>query len=102
MHVVLDRLPRCFGRGAKQRTDIDIEPQIGEGAGNYLLPAVVAILAHFGHHNPRPATFGLFELLNQSANLVRHAHPPDFGGIHSPHRLHRRFVAPDTPSPKRR
>ena len=55
MHVVLHRLPRRFLGGGKQRPDIDVEADIGEGRGDHLLAAVVAVLADLGDQNARPS-----------------------------------------------
>ena len=62
MHVVLDRLAGCFGRGSKQRTDIDVEAEIRKGGGNDLLSAVMAVLSDLGDENPRPPPFRGLEL----------------------------------------
>src|SRR5262245_35835279 len=45
VHVVLDRLARSLRGRCEQRTDIDVEAEIGEGRGDHLLAAVVAVLA---------------------------------------------------------
>ena len=37
VHVVLDRLARGFGRRRKQRTDVDVETEIGERRGDNLI-----------------------------------------------------------------
>ncbi len=57
MHVVFDRLPRGLGRRGEQRPDIDVEAEIGEGRGDHLLAAVVAVLADLGDQDARPAAF---------------------------------------------
>ncbi len=58
MHVVLDRLPRGFLRRLEQRADVDVEAEVGEGGGDDLGAAVVAVLAELGDHQPRPAALG--------------------------------------------
>ena len=55
VHVVLHRLARrLVGRG-EQRPDVDVEAQVGERRGDHLLAAVVAVLAHLGDQDARPA-----------------------------------------------
>ena len=41
-----------FGR-REQRADLDVEAEVGEGGGDDLLAAVVAVLAHLGDENAR-------------------------------------------------
>jgi len=54
MNVVFHRLAGCFLGRLEQGTDIDIEAKIGEGTGDDLLAAVMAVLPHFGDKNARP------------------------------------------------
>ncbi len=62
VHVVVDRLLRhLLGRG-EQRAHVDVEAHVGERRDDDLLAAVVAVLAHLGHQDARPATLGLLEL----------------------------------------
>ena len=61
MHVVLDRLARGLGRRREQRADVDVEAEIGEGRGDHLLAAVVAVLADLGDQDARPAAFVVLE-----------------------------------------
>ena len=49
------RQRRDFLRRREQRTNLDLEAKVGEGRGDDLLPAVVAVLAHLGDENARPA-----------------------------------------------
>ena len=65
VYVVLDRLPRGFFGGRKQRSDVDVETDIGEGRCNHLLAAVVAVLADLGDQDSRPAPFGILERVDQ-------------------------------------
>ena len=53
VHVGLDRLAGDLGGGLEQRADVDVEAEIGEGRGDDLLPAVVAVLADLGDEDPR-------------------------------------------------
>jgi hypothetical protein len=46
--VVLDGLSAASSGVCEQRPDIDVEAEIGEGRGDHLLAAVVAVLAHLG------------------------------------------------------
>src|SRR3954454_16679592 len=63
MYVVLHRMPRYFGRGLKERTDIDVEPEIGKRRRDHLGAAVVPVLAHLRDEDARAAPFGLGELI---------------------------------------
>ena len=65
MHVVLDRLAGGFLRRLEQRADIDVEAEIGEGGCDDLLPAVVAVLAHLGDQDARPAAVLGLETVDQ-------------------------------------
>ena len=55
VHVGLDRLLGHLGRRLEQRADVDVEAEVGERRGDHLLAAVVAVLAHLGDHDARPA-----------------------------------------------
>ena len=59
--AVLHRLACCLSRGRKQRADIDVEAQIGEGRRDYFLTAVVAVLADLGDQDARAAAFVMLE-----------------------------------------
>ena len=63
--VVFDGLARRLVRRLEQRPDIDIEAEIGEGRGDDLLAAVVAVLAHLGDQDARPSTVRGLEGLDQ-------------------------------------
>ena len=67
MDVVVDRLLGGFGRGLEQGADVDVEAEIGEGGGDHLLAAVVAVLAHLGDQDARAAALRLGEGLDQVA-----------------------------------
>ena len=54
MHVVLDRLARRLLRRLEQRPDIDVEADIGEGGGDHLGAAVMAVLAQLHHQQAGP------------------------------------------------
>jgi len=47
MNVVLDRLPRCFLGGLKQRADIHVKADIGKRRRDYLGTAIMAALTQF-------------------------------------------------------
>ena len=72
--VVLDRLARRFLGGLEQRADIDVEADIGEGGGDDLGAAVVAVLAELGDQHARPpplvAGEGLDLALHPAERLV--------------------------------
>ncbi len=57
VHVVLDGLPGRLLRGLEQRADVDVEAEVGEGRGDHLGAAVVAVLAQLDHQHARPAAF---------------------------------------------
>ena len=64
VHVVVGGLPRdLLGRG-EQRADVDVETDVGERGRDDLLAPVVAVLAHLGDQDARPAAVGLGELLD--------------------------------------
>ena len=54
MDVVLDRLAGRLFRRLEQRADIDVEADIGEGGGDDLGAAVVAVLAELDDQHARP------------------------------------------------
>src|SRR6185503_10470383 len=56
VHVVFDGGACRLLRRLEQRADVDVEAEIGEGGGDHLGAAVVAVLAHLDHHQARPAT----------------------------------------------
>src|SRR4029079_12376969 len=58
MDVVLDRLARALLCGLEERSDVDVEAEVGKGAGDDLRAAVVAILAELGDHDAGPPAFG--------------------------------------------
>ena len=51
--VGFDGLARDLCRGLEQRTDVDVEAEIGEGGGDHLLPAIVAVLTDLGDEDAR-------------------------------------------------
>jgi hypothetical protein len=75
MHVVLDRLPRRLLRRLEQRPDIDVEAEIGEGGGDHLGAAVVAVLAHLDHQHARPAPSSAGEGLRLAAMRAKPSSP---------------------------
>ncbi len=93
VHVVFDGLPRGFGRRAEQRADVDVKSEIGKGAGNHFLAAVVAVLAHLGDQDPRSTTFGFLEPFDQLPYFVGHAVTLQCRCVDAADRLYRCFVA---------
>jgi hypothetical protein len=75
MDVVLDRLAGGLLRRLEQRADIDVEAEVGEGGGDHLLAAVVAVLAHLGDQDARPPAFLFLELPRHRARDL--VHRPD-------------------------
>ena len=49
--VIVGSLLGDFFRRLEQRTDVDVESQVGEGGRDDLLAAVVAVLAHLRDQN---------------------------------------------------
>ena len=69
VHVRLDGLAGHLGRGLEQRADVHVEAEVGEGGGDHLLAAVVAVLAHLGDQDARPAALGLLEGVHQASRV---------------------------------
>eukprot|EP00281_Chroomonas_sp_CCMP1168_P010401 CAMPEP_0206269942 /NCGR_PEP_ID=MMETSP0047_2-20121206/32591_1 /ASSEMBLY_ACC=CAM_ASM_000192 /TAXON_ID=195065 /ORGANISM="Chroomonas mesostigmatica_cf, Strain CCMP1168" /LENGTH=117 /DNA_ID=CAMNT_0053698525 /DNA_START=123 /DNA_END=476 /DNA_ORIENTATION=+ len=69
VHVGLECLRRHLRRSLEQRPDVHVPPQVGEAAGDDLLAAVVAVLAHLGNKHARAAPGLLGELLHGQARL---------------------------------
>jgi hypothetical protein len=57
---------RAARRRGEQRPDVDVEAEIGEGRGDHLLAAVVAVLADLGDQDARPAALVGLELVATS------------------------------------
>ena len=50
----------------EQRADVDVEAEVGEGGGDDLLAAVVAVLAHLGDQDARAAAVACVERLDHA------------------------------------
>ena len=59
--VVLDGGPGDLLGRLEQRAEVDVEAEVGEGGADHLGAAVVAVLAHLGHEQARPAALLLGE-----------------------------------------
>ena len=70
VHVVLDRVACGLLGRLEQRTDVDVEAEVGERGGDHLGAAVVAVLAHLHDEHAGPATLGAGELVHLVADLV--------------------------------
>ena len=89
-------------RRREQRADVDVEAEIGEGRGDHLLAAVVAVLAHLGDEDARPAPVVALERLDERAAPARSPRTSpdlplvdardrlDLGAMAAPHLLQRR------------
>jgi hypothetical protein len=70
MHIVVDGILRGLFRRLEQWAHIDIEADIGKRRGDDLGTAVMAVLAHLHHQNPRAAALffgkGLDVLLDRA------------------------------------
>ena len=95
MHVVLDRLPRGFGRRREQRADIDIEAEIGECARDHLLAAVVAVLADLGDQDARAAALVLLEFGDELLHAFERVGHADLPLIDAGNGLDLRLMAPE-------
>ena len=69
VHVIVGGLPGYLLRRGEQRAHVDVETDVGERGRDDLLPAVVAVLAHLGDQDARPAAIGLGEALHQPGCL---------------------------------
>ena len=74
VHVRLDCLPGHLGRRLEQWPDVHVEAEVGEGGGEDLLPAVVAVLTHLGNEDPWPTTLRLLESCGGRARLLDRVH----------------------------
>ncbi len=93
MDVVLDRLQRDLGRGGEQRTDVDVEAEIGERRGDDLLAAVMAVLAHLGHQDAGPTAVIAFEGLDTFLGAGHGRRVTHFGPVDPADRTHLRHVS---------
>jgi len=55
MHIVVDRLLCRFDRRLEERTDIDVESEIGKGSRDDLHSPIVSVLPELDDKHPRPA-----------------------------------------------
>src|SRR3546814_8498344 len=62
--VVFARLAGGFLRGLEQRADVDVEADVGEGGGDHLGAAIVAVLAQLHHQHARAAALLALESLD--------------------------------------
>src|SRR5690554_2407019 len=70
VHIIFDRLARRLIGRLKERADVDVEAEIGEGRRDHLLAAIVPILPHLCDKDARtPAEF-LSELIRFFACLL--------------------------------
>ena len=73
MYIVFYRQTGNFLRSGEHRTEVDIEAEIGVGAGDHFSAAIVAILTHLGDQNARSAAIfreELFGLRNDGVELI--------------------------------
>ncbi len=61
MNIVLDRFANRFLRRLKERSDVDVEADIGESRRDHLGAAVVPVLAEFADQHTRAAALAFFE-----------------------------------------
>ena len=70
VHVVFDGHAGSLLRGLEHRADVHVEPQVGKAVAITLHAAVVAVLAHLGHQDPRPAALAFLELIGALAEVL--------------------------------
>ncbi len=68
MNVVFHRLAGGFRRRREQRTNVDVEAEVGKGGGDDLLATIMAILADLGDQQTGAATLCGFEGFDGCAN----------------------------------
>src|SRR5262249_31644481 len=73
VNVVFDRVACYFGRRLEERSDIDVETEIGECGCDDLRAAIVPILSHLGDQDSRPTPLDTLEFTRKPARLA-HAH----------------------------
>ena len=83
VNVVLHRHARRLARSLEQRSDIHIEPHIGERRGDHLGAAIMAVLPHLCHQNARPPPFQRGKLLGQLASFAEVRIVLTLGRIHA-------------------
>ncbi len=83
----------------EQRADVDVEAEVGERGGDHLLAAVVAVLAHLGDQDARPAALRLGERVDDPARFLHVGHAADLLRVHAGDRTDLRRSAGRTPSP---
>ncbi len=93
MHVVVDRVLRGLLGRLEQRAHVHVEADVGEGGGDDLRPAVVAVLAHLDHQHPRAAPLGLGKGLDVALDLFEARVALVGGAIDPGERFHFRAVA---------
>ena len=67
MRLATHRLLCRLFRGCKERADLDIEAEVGEGRGNHLLAAIMPVLTHLGDEHAGAAAKAAFVLLRDNA-----------------------------------
>ena len=93
VHVVLDRLARRLLRRLEQRPDVDVEAEVGEGRGDHLEAAVVAVLAELHHQHARAPAVRLGEGLDLAAHGVELVVAVVGAAVDARHRADLRAVA---------
>jgi hypothetical protein len=93
MHALGNGLVGYLFRCCEQRSDFHVEAEIGEGACDDLLAAVVAVLAHFGDEDFRRATFVFPEILHRVAHALDGDIVARFALVDAAHEADGRLVA---------
>ncbi len=71
VHVVLDRLARGFVGHLEERPDVDVEAEVGEGRGDDLHAAVMAVLPDLDDEHARPAALRLGEGVDLAPHRIQ-------------------------------
>ena len=85
MDIVLDGHAGGFVGLLEERADVDIEAEVGEGGGDDLGSAVVAVLAHFGEQDARAAAVVFLEGGGEVAEFLDLGIGSEFGLVNAAH-----------------
>src|SRR3546814_9123395 len=91
--VVFDRLAGGFLRGLEQRADVDVEADVGEGGGDHLGAAIVAVLAQLHHQHARAAALLALASLDLALAAAEALVAFVGGAVDAGHRANDRAVA---------
>src|SRR5690606_36351761 len=93
VHAFLDCLVRDFLGRREQRADFHVESNIGEGARDHFLPAIMAVLTHLGDENARWFAFGFLKRRHTLARTLYGDIAASLAREYARHQTDRRLVA---------